>query len=89
MIIIKKEIQEGLNEEIKKTVSEVAAFFKDMPMTILISKEIVGRGQLGVDIQGYVLIATYGTMIIKKEVAEEVEGIVKVLVSLKQDYMYI
>lgn len=89
MIIIKREIEEGLSEDNKKALKEVATSFENTPMTILISKEIVGRGQLGVDIQGYVLIATYGTMIIKKEVAEEVDGIIKVLVSLKQDYMYI
>jgi len=88
MMVIKKEFVEALTEDENKVIEEIKVFFKEQGIGCLISREVVGKGQLGLDVTMWVLVVVKDQMIIKKDIQEHATDLLASAGKMLTDYFY-
>lgn len=88
MMTVKKDFVKELLEEEKVRYETAKAFMIEKKVNVFISKEVVGKGQLGLDIVAWVLIMSREQMIIKKDIQEKPAQLLEVIEKMASDYDY-
>jgi hypothetical protein len=88
MIVVKKDFAIELNAEENTRFATVKTFMTGKGISILVSKEVVGKGSLGVDVVMWVLVMVKDQMIIKKDIQPKAVDLLITMEKMLTDYDY-